>query len=58
MMKKSDPLQQFAYFNEGEAEESQRELQRELDNIDKCARYLEGLTSEQRQELFTRPYPG
>ena len=56
-MKKSDPLQQFAYFNEGEAEESQRELQRELDNIDKCARYLEGLTSEQRQELFTRPYP-
>ena len=49
--------QQFAYFNEGEAEESQRELQRELDDIDKRARYLESLTSEQRQELFTRPYP-
>ena len=57
MNKPKYDLQQFAEFNENEAVESQRELKRELDEIDKRARYLESLTSEQRQELFTRPYP-
>ena len=44
----SDPLD-YEYKN--------YEHKRELDDIDKCARHLESLTSEQRQELFTRPYP-
>lgn len=39
-----------------EAEESWR-YELELQDISERARYLEGLTSEQRQELFTRPYP-
>ena len=53
-----DPLQQFAEFNENEAVESQRQYERELNEISDRARYLASLTSEQRQELFTRPYPG
>ena len=47
----------FPFFNENEAEESQRQHERELKEIGDRARYLESLTSEQRQELFTRPYP-
>ena len=52
-----DPLQQFAEFNENEAVESQRQYERELNEISDRARYLESLTSEQRRKLFTRPYP-
>ena len=44
-------------FNEADAEESQRQYKYELKEISDRARYLESLTSEQRQALFTRPYP-
>ena len=44
-------------FNEAEIAESQRKYEHELREISDRARYLEGLTSEQRQDLFTRPYP-
>tara|TARA_B100001093_G_scaffold488071_1_gene524940 strand:+ start:3347 stop:3715 length:369 start_codon:yes stop_codon:yes gene_type:complete len=43
--------------NPAEIAESQRRYERELDAISDRARHLESLTSEQRQELFTRPYP-
>ena len=44
--------------NENEALESQRKYEGELDEISDRARYLESLTSEERQKLFNRPYPG
>ena len=43
--------------NPAEIAESQRRYERELGEISDRARYLQSLTSEQRQHLFTRPYP-
>ena len=38
-------------------DEQQRLHQLELKGIDKRAKHLESLTSEERQALFTKPYP-
>ena len=38
-------------------DEQERLYQLELKGIDKRAKYLESLTSEERQALFTKPYP-
>ncbi len=38
-------------------DEQQRLYQLDLKDIDKRAKHLESLTSEERQALFTKPYP-
>lgn len=38
-------------------DEQERLYQLELKGIDKRAKHLESLTSEERQALFTKPYP-